>query len=70
MGMSSAAESLLSVPALHLVSDVLPEQMSASERGPRDPAALGELIAGEVSFPQDLLDRHIYHPPLIISVFR
>ena len=61
MGMSSAAESLLSVPALHLVSD---------ERGPRDPAALGELIAGEVSFPQDLLDRHIYHPPPIISVFR
>ena len=66
MGMSSAAESLLSVPALHLVSDVLPEQ----KRGPRDPAALGELIAGEVSFPQDLLDRHIYHPPPIISVFR
>lgn len=30
MGMSSAAESLPSVPALHLVSDVLPEQMSAS----------------------------------------
>ena len=30
MEMSSAAESLLSVPALHLVSDVLPEQMSAS----------------------------------------
>ena len=30
MGMSSAAESLPSVPALHLVSAVLPEQMSAS----------------------------------------
>ena len=30
MGMSSVAASLLSVPALHRVSDVLPEQMSAS----------------------------------------
>ena len=67
MGMSSAAESLLSVPALHLVSDVLPEQMSASVA---QGIPLRLVIAGEVSFPQDLLDRHIYHPPPIISVFR
>ena len=40
------------------------------QRGPGDPAALGELIAGEALFPQDLLDRHMHHLSLMISTSR
>ena len=54
MGMSSAAESLPSVPALHLVSAVLPEQMSAS-------------VAQGIPLR---LDRHMHHLSLIISASR
>ena len=49
----------MSVPALHRES--VEAGADVRQRCPRHTAFLGELVAGEVLFPQYLLDRHIHH---------